>query len=268
VISGFHGNTDPVFVLCTLLAAYLLVDRDRPLLAGLALALALGIKIVPIVVVPALLVYAWRRGPRTLAGLVAGGAGLSALIWLPAVSQAAHIRRDVLSYAGSGPSQWGLSQLGHWLGDPAAFGFLAGPGRFLVVAACALLPAALVWRRPDQVFTAVGLALTGFLVTTPAFGTQYLAWAVAAAYLLDAVTATVFNLAAGALLLVVYTRWNRGLPWDFADQWGMHAGETVAAFVVWLVLVLALVRGARGAWSTPRRETTIDAHSESVLNYG
>ena len=30
VISGFHGNTDPLLVFFVLLSAYLLVDRDRP----------------------------------------------------------------------------------------------------------------------------------------------------------------------------------------------------------------------------------------------
>jgi 4-amino-4-deoxy-L-arabinose transferase-like glycosyltransferase len=253
VISGFHGNSDPIFVFLVLLAAWLLTVRDRPGWAGIACAAAIGVKIVPLLVVPALLAYAWRAGRRRLCWFATGVAGVSALIWAPAVlSHYAAVRADVLGYTGSGPSQWGLVQFGRWVAEPGAVGWLGGPGRFLVVGACALAPALLVWRRPAEVAPAVGLALAGFLLLTPAFGTQYLVWGVAALYLLDTVLATAFNLLAGALLLVVYTRWNRGLPWDFAGQWGLRPVEVGWAFVVWLVLAVAVLRAAIRATDTYR----------------
>ena len=43
VISGFHGNTDPVFVMFALLSVYLLSDRRAPALAGLSIAIALSV---------------------------------------------------------------------------------------------------------------------------------------------------------------------------------------------------------------------------------
>ena len=78
-----------------------------------------------------------------------------------------------------------MAQLGHWAGDPWWAAAVHGGGRFVVVVLCAVVPAVLVWRRPAKVAAAVGLALVGFLFLSPAFGTQYLVWALGAAYLLS-----------------------------------------------------------------------------------
>jgi hypothetical protein len=246
VISGYHGNTDPLFVMLSLLAFYLLADRARPMSGGVAIGLAVGIKIVPVVVIPTLLVIVVMQGRRQLLRFAAGLSLTVAVTWLPAlIGQGQAVREHVLGYAGSGVSQWGLSQLGHWAGDPFWSRFLVGSGRFPIVLLCAVAPAVLLNRRPTMAAEAVGLALAGFLFFTPAFGTQYLVWGVAASYLLSTRWATVFNVAAGALLLEVYTRWNGGLPWDLAKQWGLNRGEVVAALVVWACLGCVLALGVR-----------------------
>ena len=258
VISGFHGNTDPLFMALALLALHLLADRDRPAAAGVALALALGIKIVPVVIVPALIVLAVHRGRRVAAAFLGGFALALLATWSPALLSHGHeIRTNVFGYAGSNVSQWGLTQLGHWAGDPLWARYLVGDGRFPVVLLCAGLPALLVWQRPELVAEGVALALVAFLFLSPAFGTQYLVWALAPAYLVRSRFATVFNLAAGALLIEVYTRWDGGLPWDFAREWGFDRGETVAGVAVWAALGAVLVGGAidvtRRVGSTPGR---------------
>jgi Gpi18-like mannosyltransferase len=63
VISGFHGNTDPVFVMFILLSAYL-IAHDRPLGAGASAAIGLSIKLVPIVALPALAAALWHHRQR------------------------------------------------------------------------------------------------------------------------------------------------------------------------------------------------------------
>ena len=63
-ISAFHGNTDPIFTMFALLSVYLLADRNSPILSGAAIALAMGVKVVPVVAVPCLLVFAASRGRR------------------------------------------------------------------------------------------------------------------------------------------------------------------------------------------------------------
>ncbi len=156
VVSGYHGNTDPVFVMLTVLAAYLLVDRRAPFWAGVAIGLAVSVKLVPVVALPALVVIAWRR--RNLSRLALGGAGVFVFVWLPAVlGQWSALKANVLDYAGSnqGESQWGLGQLFRWLpGRCTPWTCWTAPGglsswRLRAAAGVARLPAArrLGWRR-------------------------------------------------------------------------------------------------------------------------
>lgn len=252
LVSGFHGNTDPDFAFLTLLGLYLLVDRRLPLWSGVALALAVGIKIVPVVVLPALAVYAWKRGGRELLLLAAGFAATFALTWgPPLLSQFQPVKAHVLGYAGNGSSLWGFMQIGHWLGDPAWVGVLGDDGRFGLVLVCALLPALAVWWRPAVILPAVAWSLLVFLAFATTFGVQYLVWAVAVAYLVDLWWATAYNISAGVLLAVIYNRWSGGLPWDYADPTPFTDGEKIGLLVPWAVLLvltalatIAIIRGA------------------------
>jgi hypothetical protein len=248
IISGFHGNTDPIFVFFILLGLYLLTERNLAVPAGISLAIALSVKIVPVVVIGVLVLVAWRRGRAALLKFGAGFVATMAVIWLPAlIGQPAGVGKNVLGYAGSGVSQWGLTQIGHWFGDPFWSRFLTGSGRFPLVLICAAVPAALYWWNRLDATEAVALALIGFLFLTPAFGTQYAAWGVAASYLLSIRWATLYNLGAGLLLFWVYTRWDGGLPWDFAHTWGMAKPEVVGALFVWASLGIIAVQTLRRA---------------------
>ncbi len=253
IISGFHGNTDPIFVLFTLLALYLLADRDKPLAAGLSMGIAIGIKIVPVVVIPVLLVLALSKGRPVLLKFGAGVVLAFGVTWLPAlIAHGQVVRSNVLGYAGSGISQWGLIQIGHWFDDPGWADFLTEAGRFPVVLLCALGPAALVWRRPTMAAEALGLSMVSFLFLAPAFGCQYLVWAVAAAYLLNFGWATFYNLFAGLVLFKIYTRWAHGFPWDHANYWGLVGIELVGALLLWGCLGVLGVLGVRRILSGPR----------------
>jgi hypothetical protein len=247
IISGFHGNTDPLFTMLVFLSVYLLADRRAPVLAGVALALALGVKIVPIIVVPCLLIYGLHRGRTTLFRFVGSLTAVSAIVWAPALfAQWSAVMRNVIGYAGLNAHEWGLDQLGHSAGNLAFTSWFEGPGRMLVVAICAVVPALLVWRRPDCLMQGVAFALAGFLALTPTFGTQYLVWGAAAVVLLTPRVGLAFNLLAGALLAKVYTRWNHGLPSNvWANSTAFTSHERAFALVVWAVLVWALFDGAR-----------------------
>jgi hypothetical protein len=254
IISGFHGNTDPVFVMFTLLSAYLLINRPwpalpwvSPALAGVAFALAVSVKLVPIVVLPTLLLIAARLGRRHLASFVAGSGVVLLPLWGPVVLREWQpFRADVLEYAGISTRLWGLVEFAHALHAPASMiTFLAGPGRFLAVLLSALLPALLLYWRRDAALPAIGLCLALFLLVSPAFGTQYLAWPVAAAYLIGFRAATAYNLAAGALLAEVYNRWNGGLPWDVAKAMKLRPAEVAALALVWALLLLVVIVGLR-----------------------
>jgi len=243
VISGYHGNTDPLFVMFALLSVYLLVDRGAPIWAGLAIAVALGVKIVPVVVVPTLLVFAFTAGRRTLIRFCLASGALLALTWGPVVlSVWAPFRKDVLGYAG-GHWKWGLPHLASSMGADGFGTWLQGPGRFVVVLIVAVVPAALTLKRPGRAVEASALALTGMLALSPAFALQYVAWAVAPAYLLSFPAATAFNLLASGLVIEVYDRWSGGFPWYFAEATYFTSGEVILALAVWVSLMVVVVAG-------------------------
>ncbi len=243
VVSGFHGNTDPDFVFLTLLAVYLLVDRRLPAWSGAAIALAMGIKVVPVVVIPALAVYAWRRSPRAFLQFAGGFAVVFALTWGPALlNQFQAIRTHVIGYNGNGYSLWGFMQIGHWLGDPWWVPVLGGAGRVLLVLVCALVPAIAVWRRPDVVQPAVAWAFIVFLGFATTFGVQYLVWPVALGFLVRFGLAAVYDLTAGVVLIEVYDRWSGGLPWNRAHASAFTTGEKIALLVPWALLLTLIVQ--------------------------
>jgi Glycosyltransferase family 87 len=261
VISGFHGNTDPVFIMFSLLSVYLLVERRAPALAGISIAIALGVKIVPIVIVPTLLAFTVLAGWRYVLRFGLASGALLAATWVPVVLRVWQPFRDhVLGYTG-GRWQWGLVQLVKWAGNPAWVIWLRGPGRFLVGLVVAGLPAALVLWRPRRVVEASALALTGLLVLSPAGATQYLVWAVAPAYLLSFWGGTAYNLIAGCLLIEVYTRWSGRFPWYYARGSFFTGGEVIAAFAVWGALLMVVVAGIRRSVRSGQPPRSEDAPS-------
>jgi hypothetical protein len=245
IISGYHGNTDPVCIMFTLLAVYLLVVRNAPVLAGVSYAVGLSVKLVPIVVGPILLFIAWRAGRRHAVRFVAAGSAVLVLLWGYALAtQFGPVRHNVIGYAGYGPKQWGISQFAQWLHLPQqVIDLYAGPGRFLVLLVSAGLPVLLAWRRPDLTLPAVGLTFALFLLLTPVHAMQYTVWPIAGLYLMSVWPATVYSLVAGLLLAKVYSRWSHAYPWNWDQAWstGMNPPERKFAAIVWLVLLVTIV---------------------------
>jgi len=234
-ISGFHGNTDSVFVFFVLLAVWLLTDLDRPVLAGFAFAAALGVKLVPVVVALALLAAAVRRRRGVRLTAAVGAAVLAS--WLPAVvREYPAMKANVFGYDGQS-GEWGIGAVLRGLGATGAIDVFAGPGRYVVVAAAALPAAYWAWRRPEDLPAAVGLSLVTFLTLSPAFGLQYLAWPLAAGTLLSPVVAAVYSLVAGTVLVVFYTQWSGGFPWDSAHPQRSTTSDLLLLIAAWLVLV-------------------------------
>lgn len=245
VVSGFHGNTDPVFV-CLMIASFVLLTRkDRPLLAGLLLGLAVSIKLVPLVGIPLLLLLACRRGWAALIRFVVGGLLVLVALWLPVVLRAwPEFNAGVLAYRGISVREWGLAELLEKSGYVQADVWLAAHG-FWVVPIAALL-SVLVWAtgRPHRDVVCLGLTLVTMLLLSPAFGMQYLAWALAAAYLVSVRAAWLYNVAASVLVLSVYSHWSGGgPPWDWDQAWGMlfTPGQLMLMAVAWTSLLVVWV---------------------------
>lgn len=173
LISGYHGNTDPLFVMLVLLGSFLIIDKRMALLGGVALGLAIGIKLVPIVVLPTIAVYLVRHRRDLLVRAAAGFGVTFAVTWGPAIlTQWDGLKRNVLGYAGIDDRPWGLVRFADGLGWSWWSHSMIGPGKFIVVLLCALIPAALTWRWHRLAMESVAVSLVAFLVLSPAFGSS------------------------------------------------------------------------------------------------
>jgi len=248
VISGYHGNTDPVFVMFALASLYLLVNERSGFVAGLAFAAAINIKIVPIVTLPVLLLVAARSSRRRLLAFLAGSGALLAVTWGPVVPHRwTAFKENVLGYKGLNYPQWGLVQFARTLGFSTHWQeMLRGGGRYPLLLLSAGVPLLIAWRWPTASTSAFGLSLVAVLLLSTSTAARYVVWAVAAVFLVNVWAGVIYNVAASALLIVVYDSWNGGaLPWN----WG-HArsgpwthGEVLLAGIVWLTLLAVLLIG-------------------------
>jgi hypothetical protein len=230
----------------TLLSVYLLVERKAPALGGVAIAMALSVKIIPFVVLPTLLIFAFLSGRRCFLRFAGASCALFAALWVPVLLREWQpFRKSVLGYEGGG-RPWGLSQLMIWAGHPRWAFLFHGGGRLGVSLLVASLPAIFVLRRPERVVEGSALALVGLLVFSPAYATQYTAWTVAAAYLVSFWGATAYNLIAGGLLIEVYSRWVGGQPWRLAGAAPLTSGEAIVSFCAWMALLTVFVVGVAG----------------------
>ena len=270
LISGYHGNTDPLVMMLVLLGCFLIIDKRMAGSGSVALGLAIGIKLVPIVVLPTIAVYLLRHRRDLLFRATAGFTVTIAVTWGPAIlGEWVALKRNVLGYAGINDRPWGLVRFADDLGWSWASQFLIGPGKYVVLLLCALMPAALIWQRPRLVMESVAMSLVTFLILSPAFGVQYLAWVVAAAYLLDIWSATLYNILGGLFLYQIYDHWNGGLPWFKMARGQLFTPyEVLLAALLWGLLIVVLIRGARQAISVGGLDISKPDRLESSVGRG
>jgi hypothetical protein len=248
MVSGFHGNVDSLMVAGLLFAALACV-ADRPGLSGLFFGLSCNIKIIPLLLVPALLFYWLGRGRAVRFSLPA----LATILigWcVPLFVLPTTFLKDVLGYS-SVWGTWGITYLLRITNLPAFQGILfAGktPAENIIttVLKLSIIAAVLLWawsrRRTSstEIFKTLAVSYSVFFLLAPGFGAQYLLWPapffVAAAeswYLALTVTSSVG-------LFVFYTAaCDNHLPWDKA----IHVNETAAQWAPWLVLPWLIFAG-------------------------
>ncbi|WP_240799786.1 glycosyltransferase family 39 protein [Streptomyces sp. A1277] len=236
--SGYHGNTDAVAIAFALAAAHLLADRKSPLAAGVAAALSISVKFIPVVVIPALFVAALRGGRPVLVRFAAGFAGLAALVWGPAlVTVPLHLERNVMEYAGGSYRLWGLVRFADVLGLPEpVIAFMQGGGHFLFVLVCVAAGIRLAWLRPDRLPGVVALTLGLLLLLSTASGLQYLTWAAAGMFVLGPVEGFAYSTVVGLVAVLGYSG-RSAVRWSEPVLYLGAAG--------WLVLAVGLATGVR-----------------------
>jgi hypothetical protein len=261
LVAGFHGNTDRVFV-AFLLGSLVYARRGRHVPAGVAFALAAGVKIVPLAVVPFFFIGLGTVAARKR--FFGAAVGTSAILWAPVLLIGF---RDVVSevflYGGSA-SSWGLGRAAWWV-----FGFDPdGPVRLLWSLALAVVVmgvAARVARRGERSADwSLGVAFLVMLAASPGSGLQYLAWPVPFLVIVWPRAAALYS---GACALHLYARYaylsGGGLALGHADSWGFTPGTPlvrltgIAAWAVTAALAVWMLGAPTRAGAIPEGDRDV-----------
>jgi hypothetical protein len=261
IISGYHGNTDPIFIFFVLLAIYQLGVRERALLAGLAFGMALNIKAVPPMLLPAIFFYLWPNVKKELEFV--GAAGLVFLLGsMPYILQdPAVILKRVFGYS-SIYGLWGWSLLVKvFYPEPPRFlhppydvigihGTFASVGKWVMLGLITAISYRMnSWHRRPPVFHQAGLIIAIFLTFTPGFGYQYLVWLVPFVVGLGLQATVIYYGMAGIFLLVDYTCFNNHF---------FYCNDMLRVFLriaTWGSIIFVLVRYWRALENSNIQET-------------
>lgn len=233
LISGYHGNTDPVMI-CFVVASIYAISRNRFELAGVAFGMATNIKIVPLLFVPCFL---FQPGLRRRLIFVAASLATVLVFLLPYMNKEVITR--VLGYQGLFVN-WGPAHYLDLTGRAPLY-FLAVPMRFSIIIGSIVLS---YWlsRKGRSLFEICAAILLLFYVLTPSIAMQYFAWGVPFVILLGPVRAALYYGFAGALIALQYHRWSNG-SWYFADSHSVlpvTAQTEFLSFAIWAVCIFLL----------------------------
>lgn len=243
MISGFHGNTDSLMLSFVLLTIYLIDQKHNVWLAGIAFGMSMNIKVVPIIFLPAILLYLPNNNKRipflvsACVTFIVGG--LPYIVQDPLI-----IGTRVFGY-GSYYGRWGLSRLLQIFSgsfdilQPLNMAF-AKYGKWVMIAVIACES---VWMnrfiRKPPLFLQCGLVTVTFLAITPGFGPQYLAWLVPWVCINIGMEINFFSVS-GLFLFLIYTSWSKGFPWYFAQSFN-YINDVPLVFIELLCWISTLV---------------------------
>ena len=190
LISGFHGNTDPI-MMSLLVAAVFFVQRGNAVRAGVAFGVACSVKLVPLMFAPAILLC--LPGLRARFHWLAASAVVWFALSLPyLVQEPLLIVKTMLEYSGA-TGLWGFGLISKPLYVPAA--------KWIALVAGASVP---FWMK-RRLFEQCGFIVLLFLFLSPGFGVQYLAWIVPWTATFARRAAIACHATAGIAALLIYT---------------------------------------------------------------
>ncbi len=235
-VSGFHGNTDPILTFLIVGSAFLIEGGDHVAGSGLLLGLAMEIKIVPLLLVPAILLMLPSYRQRVI---WCASAACTAL--LPAVPYwlvARGMLKNIFGY-GSDAGVWGFSYLHGALHLPHPYGFNLA----LKWVMLGSIVAVAVWYSlrpyPVNLFHRWGTTMFLLLGAAPGFGIQYLAWLSPWPAAIGLRAMVLYHATSGLFVAVVYTLWSGGIPWDYANAYrtSWYGWMHVPHLMAWVTIV-------------------------------
>jgi 4-amino-4-deoxy-L-arabinose transferase-like glycosyltransferase len=237
LISGFHGNTDPIMIFWVVAALYCF-KKEWFWLAGIAFGMALNTKVVPFIMLPSFLFYLHNRRALSPSVIIFSLSVITTvtLFSFPYVLHPKAVMVNVWGYRGVG-TNWGIAFYANLAGLRPDV--LVKPLVYLILALAMALPWFLQKKR-RSLFGVCATILFIFYFLTPSLGVQYLAWGVPFLAVLSVRWMVPYYLLGGGLIALEYHRWSGG-HWVFADS---HSVPPVTAETAFLAFVLWVCCGA------------------------
>jgi hypothetical protein len=177
-ISGFHGQSEAVWVFLMILAWYLVQVKKSALLAAMSVAIAIAYKLPAVILFPVVLLTEQNRR-RQLVMIFIVGALVLASLFPEVMTTRDAVMRQVFAY-NSTPGIWGITSLLYKVYWPKeADLLLPSVTKYLKIILFGFVALELLryWGNKNRDFFVTSLMIiTIFLVFTPGFGVQYLLW--------------------------------------------------------------------------------------------
>jgi len=249
MVSGFHGNTDPVMVMFLVLAGYICL-RERPMLCGIFFALSCQVKVIPLLLLP-IIIFFWlaRRAALrfTLAFVL-----LSLTMWAqPLLQFPTLFLKNVLSYGGF----WGGWGITYWLRltqwqqfDGRAFHLPPAAAATALFLKLGIVAAVLViaWRRRylrgRAVIDSIAYAWIIFFVFAPSVSVQYMVWLAPFVLILSPSLSAWLVVSSSIFLFFFYDTVAGGLPWFIAiSRNNLNLVWTPWSLWPWATLIFGMI---------------------------
>ncbi|HVT89548.1 MAG TPA: hypothetical protein VHD56_11895 [Tepidisphaeraceae bacterium] len=263
LISGYHCNTDNLYAFLCLLTMYFIDGGGRFFLAGLALAAAINVKLIPVLLIlPAMsFCRTWRDWLKLVAGLSIG-----VIPFLPLVFGAYQAMHDNMLKYVPPVSPWGIAYILSDLFTHKRFEATAYEamkqylwfGRWLILAGLAAISGTSILIRRWNPYELGVIVFAMFLVLAPGFGNQYLVILVPLLLTVSVSRAWVYSILAGLFSLLMYWAYlssvmYRGtlptyekpgifsIPWlTVFPQNGPAPGATIGLLAWWVLAATAV----------------------------
>lgn len=278
LVTAYHGNTDSLCAAISLLAATL-ARQKLCLWAGVALAAAINVKLIPAVLVPVLLVSApsFRELARFIAGLSVGALPFVVVL----LTHFEAFSKKVIGWR-SYPGEWGITEVVRQVGLNPRFAsasasvnhFYIEHGSRFVLGFSVAVAAYQLYRRRFDAQQLAAVASLGFLVFAPGWGVQYSVYVVPLLFAAQIGSGALFAWVTGSYLLLSYAGlWTGTRPFysDFSQfYFGQPVGARHLAGIAWGVTLSILIQllGSRRRfiptdWETAKRRPENLTRTES-----
>src|SRR3984893_1578332 len=250
MVSGFHGNTDPVMVMFLMLAS-LSCLRGKSVWCGLFLAFSCQIKVIPLLLLPIFFFFWLSR--RHAVSFSVPFVLVSLVLWVePLLKFPALFFKNVLSYG----SFWGIWGITYWLRltnlamfRMETFFYDISPRESFVVTVLKLIIIAAVlmiaWRRRNlgerALFDSAAYAWIVFFVFAPGICAQYMVWLTPFVLVLSPVFYDSLA-ASSSLFLFFFYNVNAGdFRWYSIISDGRHGDWAPWSLWPWATLLIGLI---------------------------